>query len=225
MPKIDREISGILQYNFKDKHLLEMALTHSSREAGYNYERLEFLGDAVLELLVSQYLYQEYPQEDEGNLTHRRAAIVCEESLSAWVRREGLQQYIKFGRSEEHSGGREKNSILCDICESVLGAVYLDGGLEQAQALVHRIIAFAQKASSQGNQDYKTELQTLLQQDGEADLQYKVLRTEGPPHDTTFYVQLVLEGRAFASGKGKSKKRAEQEAARAALEILNKEEN
>ena len=225
MSKIDREICEILEYNFKDKHLLEMALTHSSMEAGYSYERLEFLGDAVLELLVSQYLYEAYSKEDEGALTHRRATIVCEESLSAWVRSQNLQRYIQFGRSEEHSGGREKNSILCDVCESLLGAVYLDGGMEPAKALADRIVKSAEEAPAQKSRDYKTELQTFLQRDGEVDLQYEVLRTEGPPHDMTFYVQLVLEGSAVASGKGKSKKRAEQEAAKAALEILSKEEN
>lgn len=225
MSKIDREISRILGYNFKDKQLLELALTHSSMEAEYSYERLEFLGDAVLELLVSEYLYSAYPDEDEGQLTHRRAAIVCEESLAAFVRGQGIQKFILFGRSEEHSGGREKNSILCDICESVLGAMYLDGGIEPAGVYVERIVQFAEdEAPIKKSQDYKTELQIFLQKDGEADLQYQVLRTEGPPHDTTFYVRLVVEGRAFSEGKGKSKKRAEQEAARAALEILNKEE-
>lgn len=225
MSKIDREISRILEYNFKDKQLLELALTHSSMEAGYSYERLEFLGDAVLELLVSEYLYTAYPKEDEGQLTHRRAAIVREESLAAFVRNQGIQKFIQFGRSEEHSGGREKNSILCDICESVLGAIYLDGGIEPAGVYVERIVQFSEgEAPIKKSQDYKTELQTFLQKDGEADLQYQVLRTEGPPHDTTFYVQLVIEGKICSNGKGKSKKRAEQEAARAALEILNKEE-
>lgn len=227
MPKIDREILRILRYNFKDERLLEMALTHSSLalEAGYSYERLEFLGDAVLELLVSQYLYHKYPQEDEGRLTHRRASIVCEEALSAWVRGEKLQGYIRFGRSEEHSGGREKNSILCDVCESILGAVYLDGGLEAANTMVCRIIAFAEgNFSAQQSKDYKTELQTLLQKDGEVSLEYEVLQTEGPPHDTTFFVQLSIDGKACSKGKGKSKKRAEQEAAKVALENLSKEE-
>lgn len=225
MSKLDREISGILEYNFKDKHLLKMALTHSSLEAEYNYERLEFLGDAVLELLTSRYLYFKYPDEDEGELTHRRAAIVCEESLSAFMRSKKLQRYILFGKSEENSGGREKSSILCDVCESILGALFLDGGLEEAQKLVERIVNFAEEGIClKRNRDYKTELQVLLQQDGEADLRYEVVRTEGPAHDTTFFVELCIDGKACSKGKGKSKKRAEQEAARAALEILNKEE-
>ena len=161
------------------------------------------MGDAVLELLVSEYLYSAYPDEDEGQLTHRRAAIVCEESLAAFVRGQGIQKFILFGRSEEHSGGREKtlfSAISANLCwapciwtAELSRPVFMSSGLLQ----------FAEdEAPIKKSQDYKTELQIFLQKDGEADLQYQVLRTEGPPHDTTFYVRLVVEGRAFSEGKG-----------------------
>ena len=137
-----QELYRILNYTFRDPALLKQALTHASRDTGYSYERLEFLGDAVLELVVSTYLFRKYPQYDEGQLTAARTRLVREEFLSAWARAQGLGRFLILGKGEECSGGREKSSILCDVVEYIIGAMYLDAGFRIAKELIGKIISF-----------------------------------------------------------------------------------
>ena len=209
-------------YEFREPALLRQALTHSSREGEANYERLEFLGDAVLELTVTDLLFRQFPLAQEGELTRRRARLVCQEALSGWARAQGLGACLRLGGSEQHSGGRDKDSILEDVVEAIIGAVYLDGGMESARRVVHQVIAarFNQMQAGQERVDPKTRLQELLQQKGTADIAYEICREEGPPHDRTFYARVLLDGCALGEGSGRSKKQAEQAAAAQALSRL-----
>lgn len=218
MLKDYQKICQILKYDFKNPKLLEQALTHCSKEAGYSYECLEFLGDSVLGFLVSAYLYHTYPNANEGTLTSFRMHLVREEYLASWARKKGLGSFIVLGKGEENSGGREKSSILCDITESIIGAVYLDGGIGEAEKLVTRIIS--SKCVSAPDTDAKTALQIFIQKDPKNVFSYEVYKSEGPPHDTTFFVHAILNGEVIADGTGKSKKNAEQEAAKTALLVL-----
>lgn len=222
--RAEAELNGIIAYTFQNEQLLKTALTHSSSHATQNYERLEFLGDAVLELCTSEYLYRHFPESQEGSLTRLRAQIVCETSLASWARRRKLGAYLILGKSEEMSGGREKNSILCDVVEAIIGAVYLDGGFPQARemvmALVEENLSLILRESVSG--DAKSELQILLQKNGNVRLEYETYRQEGPPHAAIFYVHVKLNGKVLASGEGKSKKQAEQAAAAKALAGLQK---
>lgn len=217
-----QELYRRIHYTFKNSQLLELALTHASLNPNRNNERLEFLGDAALELCTSEYLYTSMPDSDEGALTKRRASFVCEPALAYWARTIHLSSYIKLGKSEEGSGGREKNSILSDTVEAILGAVYLDGGFEAVRGVVQNLLQTVEAYAQQAEEvhDAKTELQVLLQQKGNIDLTYDVYKTEGPPHDTTFYVELRFQGQPLARGQGKSKKAAEQAAAALALQKL-----
>ena len=220
----ENKLMKTIGYEFKNVSLLRTALTHSSVEGRENYERLEFLGDAVLELVVSDFLFRRLPDESEGQLTQMRARLVCEKSLSAYARKIGLGSHLILGNSEEHSGGREKNSILCDVTEAVIGAMYLDGGWEPAKHFVMGIVGELFR-SGQAEQavDSKSELQIELQKHGNVDLRYEEIKTEGPPHDRTFFVRAVLDGRTIGEGSGKSKKHAEQAAAAEALKNLRKQ--
>lgn len=215
-----QDLYRILNYTFQNPALLEQALTHASKDVGYSYERLEFLGDAVLELVVSTYLFRKYPQYNEGQLTAARTRLVREEFLSAWARALGLGRFLILGKGEEHSGGREKNSILCDVVESIIGAIYLDGGLYAAKELIGNIIAFC-RDTHETVLDAKSELQELLQKSPKQIITYRVARSEGPPHDTTFFVDVFVNEEKWGSGSGKSKKQAEQAAARQALQSIN----
>ena len=215
-----QELYRILNYTFRDPALLKQALTHASRDTGYSYERLEFLGDAVLELVVSTYLFRKYPQYDEGQLTAARTRLVREEFLSAWARAQGLGRFLILGKGEECSGGREKSSILCDVVESIIGAMYLDGGLRIAKELIGKIISFCHDAHV-AVLDAKSELQEFLQKSPKQVITYRVNRSEGPPHDTTFFVDVYVNEEKWGSGSGKSKKQAEQAAARQALQSIN----
>ncbi|MBQ9942589.1 MAG: ribonuclease III [Christensenellaceae bacterium] len=208
-----------IQYSFKEPGLLRRALTHSSCETGEDYERLEFLGDAVLELAVSDFLYANLPAYSEGKLTKTRAQLVCEASLAAWARENDLGKYLILGKSEENSGGRDKSSILCDVTEAIIGAVYLDGGMAAARQLIGRVIAksFNRLMERGEEKDAKSQLQIELQKNGNVDICYEVTGEEGPPHDRTFHVQVSVNGKCLASGTGRSKKQAEQAAAAQAL--------
>lgn len=222
------ELQKILGYRFNDPGLLSQALTHSSysREQAQrgsdvpDYERLEFLGDAVLELMTSELLFHRYDWP-EGKLTRQRARIVCEESLSYVAKMLGLPGYLILSHGEEKTGGRQRPSILCDIVESVIGAVYLDGGLEEARKLIGRILYdHLDEIPAVYGRDHKTVLQELLQGEGKEPPAYEVIREEGPPHARIFTVSLSIGEEVVSSASGHSKKQAEQNAALEAIGLL-----
>jgi ribonuclease-3 len=215
-----------IAYEFSDKALLKQALLHASADAGESYERLEFLGDAVLELIVSELVYGRRPDFTEGQLTKSRAAIVSEVSLAEAARALGLSEYLILGKGERSSGGEDKPSILADVVEALLGAVYLDGGLEKAREIAKRIMEARIEAVFSGNglRDYKTRLQERYHKQGVSDIRYVVYKEEGPPHERTFYVKLLISGEEAARGQGRSKKIAEQKAARQAYMAAEEQE-
>jgi len=212
-----------LKYTFRDRSLLETALTHSSYSneclLGDHecYERLEFLGDAVLELIVSEYLYKNMPDKREGALSGLRSQLVCEQSLSGLVRKLKITDYLILGKGEEGCGGRNKNSILCDVFESVLGAIYIDGGFEAARIFVKREILDQYEELRVRN--YKSELQEKVDMsDDKGRIDYRVLEESGPDHDKVFKVGVYIGNELKGIGVGKNKKEAQQLAASAALE-------
>ncbi len=209
-----------LDYQFKDIKLLETALTHPSYGGDHHvphYQRLEFLGDAVLELAISRYLYFEFPEIDEGKLTRIRAGLVREETLCRAARRLELGKYIRLSVGEDRSGGRDKPSILCDVMEAVLAAVYLDGGFDCAVAVIQRALAEDLRPKMlEDHLDAKSRLQEILQRDGDMPV-YDFISMEGPPHAPQFRYSVTLNGRVLGEGSGTSKQNAQQEAARDAL--------
>lgn len=212
---------------WKNPDLLQMALTHSSysferKERIRNNQRLEFLGDAVLELVISEFLYNTCTSGTEGELTKLRASIVCEPSLARVARNLGLGAALYMGKGEERSGGRERPSILADAFEALLGAVYLDGGLAAAGefALLQLREVISDVLEGRVERDYKTELQEILQKKSNHPVNYVILKEEGPAHDRFFTAGVVYMGRQMGSGTGHSKKEAEQHAARNALDSL-----
>lgn len=220
-----------LGYAFRDRKLLEEALNHSSyanehRGAGLeSNERLEFLGDSILGFVTAEYLFGRHPGAPEGDLTRIRAALVCEQSLYEVARKLELGEYLKLGKGEDAGGGRARMSILADAAEAVFAAVYLDGGLEAASRLIHRVLLDAEReeAVEERRRDYKTALQELVQRQGSQDLSYRMAGERGPDHDKTFVAEVWLNGQLLGSGDGHSKKEAEQSAACAALEKLKRE--
>lgn len=220
-------ISGIgaaLGYEFKSSELADLALTHRSYAAEHNlsvsYERLEFLGDAVLQLAVTRHLYDTYDKLAEGELAKVRAAVVNQKALAVVARQLGIGDHILLGQGEERSGGRDKDSILADVVEALLGAIYLDGGYEPASDLVLQLLVplIGERAASPGRLDFKTRLQEVLAQ---RRLQPRyVISESGPDHSKTFTAELWVDGELLGAGEGSSKKRAEQAAARNAAEAL-----
>ena len=217
-----------IQYGFSNKSLLLNALTHSSyanenrgRSCESN-ERLEFLGDSVLGLVVADALYGRFPDMPEGRMTRLRAQLVCEESLHHVATQLGLGEYIRLGKGEEHTGGRTRTSILADAVEALIAAMYLDGGMEVSRAFITRYILTALDGQMPGFGDSKTELQELVQRKSGSVLAYELLSESGPDHDKTFTSQVSLNGKPIGSGSGRTKKEAEQAAARAALRELRK---
>lgn len=213
-------------YVFKDPSLLRKALTHSSATnetangVVENNERLEFLGDAVFDVIISEYLYNKMADVEEGKLSKLRALVVCERSLSECGKRLGINEELRLGRGEELNGGRNRSSILADAMEAVIGAIYMDGGFDAATSFVLSAFKTTIEKALSGMlyRDFKTELQELLQARKEVEIRYLVDREEGPDHDKTFYVSLWDGERKLGEGAGKTKKEAEQNAARAALE-------
>lgn len=204
-------------YRFKDRQYLMIALTHSSfsNEMTINkcpdYERQEFLGDAVLEMVSSDYLYKEHPELPEGSLTRLRASLVCEPALAYCARQFGLEEYIRLGRGEEGSGGRKRDSIVSDVLEAVIGAIFLDGGIEPASEFIRRFVL----ADAEQNiifYDAKSILQEKVQAVGKK-LEYEVISESGPEHAREFEVAAVIDGQTLATGKGRTKKAAQQQAA------------
>lgn len=223
------EFEKTIQYTFKDKNLLNKALTHSSFSREHsassrdNNERLEFLGDAFFDAVISVKLYRRLEKVDEGRLTKTRALIVCEKSLAEVAKRLRIGEHLNMGRGEELSGGRNRESILADAVEAVIGAIYLDGGYEEVYRFVCREFRKTVEDALAGRlfADYKTQVQEVLQKRGRKTcISYHLDREEGPDHDKTFYVHLVCDGRALGNGCGKSKKEAEQEAAKATLLMI-----
>ena len=215
-------------YSFRDAELLTNALTHSSyanenrgRSCESN-ERLEFLGDSVLGLVVADALYRRFPGLPEGRMTRLRAQLVCEESLHHVAAQLGLGEYIRLGRGEEHTGGRNRTSILADAVEALIAAMYLDGGMEVARGFIERYILTALDGEMPAVGDCKTELQELVQRKSGSVLTYELLGESGPDHDKTFTSQVSLNGRPIGSGSGRTKQEAEQAAARAALREMNR---
>ncbi|MCC8120742.1 MAG: ribonuclease III [Oscillospiraceae bacterium] len=215
-----------LGYRFQNPQLLANALTHSSyanehREEGMpSNERLEFLGDSVLGMVVADHLYREHPHMPEGELTRIRASLVCENSLYETARLLNLGSYLRLGRGENAGGGRKRPSILADATEAVLAAVYLDGGLEAARQLIERFIIGYEQEKQQEKRDYKTALQELVQRKSGQSLTYELTGESGPSHAKVFSVTVRLNGQELGSGQGRSKKAAEQAAAKTAVAAL-----
>ena len=223
-----QELEKKLNYTFRNQELLREALNHSSyanehRSQGLgSNERLEFLGDSVLGFVTAEYLFDRHPDLPEGDLTRIRAALVCEQSLHEVAQKLNLGSYLKLGKGEEAGGGRERTSILADAVEAVFAAVYLDGGIEAASALIHRCLLDVQRESvvEERRRDYKTALQELVQRHADQVLSYQMVDETGPDHAKTFRAEVQLNGSSIGAGSGHSKKEAEQAAAKAALESL-----
>ncbi|MBQ6386121.1 MAG: ribonuclease III [Lachnospiraceae bacterium] len=216
-----QELEAAAGHHFKDPGLLEMAMTHSSyynehrkSSAGCN-ERLEFLGDAVLETVSSEYLYRRYPEKKEGELSRLRAAMVCEPSLAKCARAAGIPEQLRLGHGEEHLGGRNRDSLTSDALEALIGAVYLDAGFAAAADVVKRLV-LTRLEEEDLFIDRKTLLQEMAQEDG-LSVEYRLLKEEGPAHMKTFTVEALIGGRVLGTGTGHTKKAAEQAAAREAM--------
>ena len=226
-----KDLEAVIGYKFRNISLLQNALTHSSyaNERWHNSllsnERLEFLGDSVLGMLVAEYLYRSFPNRPEGELTRMRADMVCEQTLAAAANRIGLGQHLLLGHGEEQGGGRTRSSILADAMESVIAASFLDGGREAALQIVRTFIFVEVPVTKLHNADYKTQLQEMVQQKKNQTLSYELVGQSGPDHDKRFDVEVSLNGVVVGFGSGSSKKRAEQDAARAAIEKLFPEKN
>ncbi len=222
--------NDMYNYEFSDLNLLREALTHSSYkrenesyEDGHpvrDNERLEFLGDALLDLIIGDILFKNMPDEKEGNLSKTRANIVCEESLAKIAIKLKLGSKIILGRGEEKSGGRKKPSITADAVEALIGAIYLDSDFQRVYSWVQDVFKSTIESGERGelHHDYKSFLQEKLQEKGTVEINYVTYREDGPPHDKVFYVKVFCGGKEIGQGFGKSKKMAEQEAARNAIE-------
>lgn len=221
------EFQAVIGYTFKDIRYLETALTHSSfaNEKHWPYkknnERLEFLGDAVLELVSSDFIFHEHSSDMEGDMTKLRASLVCERSLADSARQIGIGTVIRLGKGEFSTGGNERDSILSDAFEAVIGAIYLDGGIEHAAAFIRHFV-LSDIEHKKLFYDSKTTLQEVIQERGENTILYELVSETGPDHAKVFEVNCRLAGEIIGSGKGKSKKAAEQNAAYEALLRLKK---
>ena len=217
-------------YEFRDQTLLENALTHSSyanehRDAGMpSNERLEFLGDSILGLVVADHLYRTRPDLPEGDLTRIRAALVCENSLVEVAHALKLGSYLKLGKGEESGGGRHRPSIQADAVEAMLAAVYLDSGIDQARKIIHTFILDQEQEKTAAGRDYKTALQELVQRESGQILAYQLTGESGPDHAKIFSMEVCLNGTPIGAGTGRSKKEAEQAAAQAAVKKLERRE-
>ncbi len=219
-----KSVQEKINYSFKNEDILSNALYHSSyvNEMKGEYEsneRLEFLGDSVLGFITAEYFYTHFRHQPEGNLTKLRAATVCEKSLCAFANEIGLGEYLQLGRGEIVSGGRERPSILADAFEALIAAIYLDGGIEQAKTFVLRFVEGSVK-KAKAYKDYKTILQEVIQRNPEECVEYTLVGESGPDHDKRFEVEVHINSNVVGRGTGKSKKLAEQDAARQALELM-----
>jgi ribonuclease-3 len=221
-----KDLENAIGYRFRNITLLQNALTHSSyanerwHDSLMSNERLEFLGDSVLGMVVAEYLFRNFPDRPEGELTRMRADMVCEQSLAAVANRLNLGNHLMLGHGEEQGGGRTRPSILADAVESVIAASFLDGGMDAAAGIIQRFVLTNVPVTRLHNRDYKTGLQELVQQKKNQVLSYVLVGESGPDHDKNFMVEVSLNGKVVGKGSGSSKKRAEQDAARCAIEIL-----
>ena len=226
-----KDLETAIGYRFKNITLLQNALTHSSyaNERWHNgllsNERLEFLGDSILGMTVAEYLYKNFPDRPEGELTRMRADMVCEKALAKVAVRIELGKHLLLGNGEEQGGGRNRDSILADAVESVIAACFLDGGIAAALGVVQKFILVEVPVTKLHNADYKTQLQELVQQKKNQVLSYALVGQSGPDHDKQFEVEVSLNGNVVGRGVGSSKKRAEQSAASSAIARLFPEEN
>lgn len=215
-------------HNFKNKELLLTALTHSSyanekHDRSLSYERLEFLGDSILGIITAEFLYKHKPALPEGRMTRLRAELVCEGSLKGIAEELGIGEYMRLGRGEERSGGRGRASILADMVESVIAAIYLDSGMDEARRFVtEKLLSHAELGEQHRIADYKTELQELVQRKAGGHVSYEQTGESGPDHNKLFFFTVYINGEAAGEGSGRSKKEAEQAAACAALEKMGK---
>lgn len=227
-----KPLEDMIDYHFKRMYLLNRALTHSSyaNQHSLSYvehnERLEFLGDSVLSLVISEYIFKKYRNKPEGKLSKIRANIVCEDSLHRKAKKLDLGRYMLFGKGEEMTGGRERTSILADALEALIAAIYIDGGLEMAGKFVLGEFSdtIDRMVRRKYNSDYKSKLQEYIQKEQSLSVQYRVTGEEGPDHDKTFYVDVTVGDKYAGKGCGRSKKEAEQAAAKSALESLGASE-
>lgn len=218
------ELQEKIQYTFQNPELLHRALSHSSyvnerQNERQSNERLEFLGDSVLGFITAEYYYSQFKAYPEGDLTKLRAAMVCEKSLCVFARELGLGTYLLLGKGELGTGGRERPSILADAFEALIAAIYLDGGIDEARRFVLRYVRKA-AGTPAAFRDYKTKLQEVIQKNPEESVEYVHVGESGPDHDKRFEVEVHLNSNVIGRGVGKSKKHAEQEAAREALLLL-----
>ena len=220
------ELEQAIGYRFKNITLLQNALAHSSyanerwHDSLKSNERLEFLGDSILGMMVADHLYKSFPDRPEGELTKMRADMVCEQSLARIADKLGLGGHLLLGHGEEQGGGRQRASILADAVESVIAAMYLDGGMDAAKGFVETFVLCNVPVSRLQNMDYKTQLQELVQQKKNQVISYRLTGESGPDHDKHFTVEVSVNGEVVGQGSGTSKKRAEQAAAHNALEKL-----
>lgn len=223
-----KDLEAAIGYRFSNITLLQNALTHSSyanerwHDSLRSNERLEFLGDSILGMVVADHLYKHFPDRLEGELTRMRADMVCETSLAAVAAKLDLGRHLLLGHGEEQGNGRSRASTLADAVESIIAACYLDGGMKAAEAIIHRFILCNVPIGKLHNADYKTALQELVQQKKNQVLSYALVGESGPDHDKEFFVEVSLNGKVIGKGSGSSKKRAEQSAAHAAIETLKR---
>ena len=222
-----RELEKIINYEFNDKELLKRALSHTSycnevKNGAQSNERLEFLGDSVLSLIVAEYIFEKYKELPEGERTKLRASLVCEKSLSVFAKKIELGRFLLLGKGESQNGGAERPSILADAFEALLAAMYLDGGMEVAIGHVHRFIIpeIKNHTIKEAFHDYKTQLQEIIQRNREEELVYVLVHEEGPDHAKSFTVEVRLNSNVIGTGTAGSKKQAEQYAAKQALELM-----
>ncbi|MCK9472218.1 ribonuclease III [Sulfurimonas sp.] len=226
MSKNIEVLEKTLGYEFKNEKLIIEALTHKSHKQPYDNERLEFLGDAVLDLIVGEYLFFKFPKSDEGNLSKIRAALVNEDGFEKLARSINLGKYIYLSNAEENNGGREKASLLSNAFEAVIGAIYIESGLDVSRKIAIDLIERNHKEISLDSlfRDFKTTLQELTQARFGETPEYRVIASRGPDHKKEFEVAVIIENKEYARAIGKSKKIAQQEAAEMAVKLLNKEE-
>ena len=219
--KVEKEIG----YTFKQKELLKKALTHTSyayEKKVESNEKLEFLGDSILEFISSKYLYQNYPNLKEGEMTKVRATVVCEKSLHKIAQKHNFSDFLYLGKSEQVTGGKNRPAILADSVEAIIAAMYLDGGLDKAEKFIIENLKDEIEIATKhvGDKDYKTVLQEKLQEHGDVKIEYEITKEIGPDHNKSFEAQVSLNGKVLAKGKGKSKKEAHMQAAKKALENM-----
>lgn len=221
------EFEKNINYTFKNKNYLKIALTHSSyanekKEKLKHNERLEFLGDSVLSIVVSDYIFKHCTNMPEGDLTRIRAALVCEKALSQFAKQINLGDFLYLSYGEKRNGGQNRPSILCDAFEAVIAAMYLDSGLETARKFILKFVVPKLKSPKTliSGQDYKTKLQEIIQKNPEEKLSYELIDEKGPDHNKHFVVAVKINSNVVAKGGGKSKKEAEQQAARETLALM-----